>query len=523
MGADARQGPRLLHRVGPRPADVGAPRLPQPARARHPLGVRAGPGARGRRTSTSPKMTDDRQGREAVRVRRGEGAVLPAAQKWGGRPSRSRRCRSRCSVEESMKHIVTPVDFEVKVFVTEDEARRQADRDELGRAGPAVGVDHGRLPERTAARGRGPRPHRRLRGHRRRRRVRQGHDLRGQAQHPDEPAALRRRADRPSGPGHAVPEGHRRRRQGGRAAGAVPRLEHRATRTPGRATCTTASTTGSTARSATPGSAARSAASGYNFRQGFYRFKVEAQPRARRLRRSEGHQARIPPQHEQQHLGAVLQRGGRAVRQHRERLPDRPHADPEPLLREGEGADADGAAEHRAGQPLRADHRQGAAGGLARRVHRGVEHRDLHRPHLPARVLEPHRVHLRADRPPDRDDDAAARRARATRARYGWNLVPSDDEWCAPIDAQVGPGRARVGDRLVQLHRAAQPDARGLHRPARATPTRPTLRDKTHGRIYDRDDDKAGEDEDETRSNSIDEKNAEFMNNESLSDTRLDE
>ena len=39
----------------------------------------------------------------------------------------------------------------------------------------------------------------------------------------------------------------------------------------------------------------------------------------------------------------------------------------------------------------------------------------------------------------------------------------------------------------------------------------------------DRDDDKAGEDEDETISNTIDEKNAEFMNNESLSDTRLDE
>lgn len=39
-----------------------------------------------------------------------------------------------------------------------------------------------------------------------------------------------------------------------------------------------------------------------------------------------------------------------------------------------------------------------------------------------------------------------------------------------------------------------------------------------------RDDDKAGEDEDETRSNSIDEKkDGDFMNNESLSDTHLDE
>ena len=97
------------------------------------------------------------------------------------------------------------------------------------------------------------------------------------------------------------------------------------------------------------------------------------------------------------------------------------------------------AAKHRAGLPLRADHRQGAAGGLARRLHGGVEHRGLHRPHLSARVLEPRRVHLRADRPPDRGHDAAARTARTTSARYGWNLVASDDEWCAPIDAQVGP------------------------------------------------------------------------------------
>ncbi len=53
VGADAGQGPRLLHRVGPRSADVGPPRVPQPARTRRALGLRARPGARGRRTSTS--------------------------------------------------------------------------------------------------------------------------------------------------------------------------------------------------------------------------------------------------------------------------------------------------------------------------------------------------------------------------------------------------------------------------------------------------------------------------------------
>ena len=53
-------------------------------------------------------------------------------------------------------------------------------------------------------------------------------------------------------------------------------------------------------------------------------------------------------------------------------------------------------------QPLPADHRQGAAGRLARRLHRGGRPRPLHRPHLPAGILEPHRLRQRADRPPRR-------------------------------------------------------------------------------------------------------------------------
>ena len=55
------------------------------------------------------------------------------------------------SAEESMKHLVTPVDFEVKLFVDRGEARRQADRDDLGRPRPALGRRHGRLPQRTQA------------------------------------------------------------------------------------------------------------------------------------------------------------------------------------------------------------------------------------------------------------------------------------------------------------------------------------------------------------------------------------
>ena len=45
-----------------------------------------------------------------------------------------------------MKHIVTPVDFELKLFVTREAARRQADRHELGRAaagsGSSITVDY---------------------------------------------------------------------------------------------------------------------------------------------------------------------------------------------------------------------------------------------------------------------------------------------------------------------------------------------------------------------------------------------
>ena len=88
------------------------------------------------------------------------------------------------------------------------------------------------------------------------------------------PFATRRR-HRPPGAAHAVPQGHRRRRQGRRAQGAVHAAGAPATRTPGRATCTTASTTGSTASSATPASTAPSAASGTRFRQGFFRFKPD--------------------------------------------------------------------------------------------------------------------------------------------------------------------------------------------------------------------------------------------------------
>ncbi|MBX9583866.1 MAG: ThuA domain-containing protein [Gemmataceae bacterium] len=68
-------------------------------------------------------------------------------------------------------------------------------------------------------------------------------------------------------------------------------------------------------------------------------------------------------------------------------------------------------------------------------------------------------------------------------ARYGWNLVASDDEWAAPIDAQVGPdGHVWVLDwyNFIVQH---NPTPAGFQTGKGAAYETP-LRDKTHGRIY---------------------------------------
>ncbi|HEY1187085.1 MAG TPA: PVC-type heme-binding CxxCH protein [Gemmata sp.] len=69
------------------------------------------------------------------------------------------------------------------------------------------------------------------------------------------------------------------------------------------------------------------------------------------------------------------------------------------------------------------------------------------------------------------------------RAKYGWNLVASDDEWCAPIDAQVGPdGNMWVVDwyAFIVQH---NPTPAGFKN-GRGNAYETDLRDKTHGRIY---------------------------------------
>ena len=68
-------------------------------------------------------------------------------------------------------------------------------------------------------------------------------------------------------------------------------------------------------------------------------------------------------------------------------------------------------------------------------------------------------------------------------SKNSWNLVASDDEWCAPIMAEVGPdGNVWVIDwyNYIVQHNPTPPGFKNGKGNAYETP----LRDKTHGRIY---------------------------------------
>lgn len=69
------------------------------------------------------------------------------------------------------------------------------------------------------------------------------------------------------------------------------------------------------------------------------------------------------------------------------------------------------------------------------------------------------------------------------KARYGWNLLASDDEWSSPVDAQVGPdGHMWVIDWYAYIvqHNPTPAGFKNGKGNAFETPAR----DKTHGRIY---------------------------------------
>ena len=106
-------------------------------------------------------------------------------------------------------------------------------------------------------------------------------------------------------------------------------------------------------------------------------------------------------------------------------------------------------------------HRQGPAGRLARRVHGRGRPCALHGPDLSVALLEPDGLRRRADRAPGRHLHA---RPQGERRRRLLRLEPARQR--RRMDrADQRRGRARrprLGDRLVQLHRPAQPDAARL-------------------------------------------------------------
>ena len=200
-------------------------------RARHPLGVRAGPGAgRAVRRPAEDDGSSQRTRSRSSSSRRSCRSTRPAS--GGARPaSRSRKMQKPLPAARSRSSTTsTPEGFELQAVRDRGEARRrQADRHDLGRTRPAVaGGDAATTPTRCSPRARAATRSSSARTPTATAGCDKVTDVRGQAEHPDEPACT------PTagvivhaGPAHAVPEGHRRRRQGGRAAGAVHRLGHR--------------------------------------------------------------------------------------------------------------------------------------------------------------------------------------------------------------------------------------------------------------------------------------------------------
>ena len=145
----------------------------------------------------------------------------------------------------------------------------------------------------------------------------------------------------------------------------------------------------------------------HNFRQGFFRFKPDGS-KLEFLRSTNNNS-----------WGVGIQRRRPAVRVDRQRLPQRLHADPEPLLRVGPRHGALGPAEHRRLEPLLPDHRERPAGRLARRLHRRGRARHSTR-------LAPTRSSTGTRRPSSRSrPGTSSRRSRSTRtARISARTTP---------------------------------------------------------------------------------------------------
>ena len=146
----AGQGARLLHRLRPRRPHLGPPRLPRPGRARHPLGREQG--RRVRLAGRAWRRASSRSSTSRPRSR----STRPGAQ-WGTLGEPIRKMQKPLAPDESLKHLALPDGFEAKLFVSEPQIGKPITMtwDHRGRLWSRR---DGRLPQRAAAEGQGPRP-----------------------------------------------------------------------------------------------------------------------------------------------------------------------------------------------------------------------------------------------------------------------------------------------------------------------------------------------------------------------------
>ena len=194
-------------------------------------------------------------------------------------------------------------------------------------------------------------------------------------------------------------------------------------------------------------------------------------------------EAGVPPQHEQQLVGRRHQRGGPPLRLDRQRLPERLHADPEPILRVGprhgrrRSCRTSPTRTASSRSPRTSARSTGTAGSPPGPAQRSTRPAPIpkHYWNRTAFVAEP-TGHLVATFTlhPDGTD---------FHSHNAWNLVASDDEWTSPILAEVGPdGQVWVIDwyNFIVQHNPTPEGYKTGKGSAYETP----LRDKTHGRIY---------------------------------------
>ena len=156
LGAHARQGPRLLHRLGPRRAHLGQPRVSRTWSS----AASAGPAARTRATVPGVRRTSPGDDRSAARTSSRSSTSMakvpfyPAGERWGttAEPiSKMQKPLAAGRVDEALR---APGRFRGEAVRERAELRRQADRmnwDERGRLWVGETVDY---PNEMQPRGR---------------------------------------------------------------------------------------------------------------------------------------------------------------------------------------------------------------------------------------------------------------------------------------------------------------------------------------------------------------------------------